>query len=100
MTCHCLLKTVTYMIETTGKNVHDVVVKLQEGIDRISTWFSQNKLTVNASKCCSMLIGSNHKVRNDVTRNSLGLVLNGVLIENRDNYTYLGVQIDSLLNFD
>ena len=47
-----------------------------------------------------MLIGSNHKVQNDVTRNSLGLVLNEVLIENRDNYTYLGVQIDSFLNFD
>ena len=87
-------------IEVVGKTVNEVVSSLQTQIDNLNIWFKHNRLTVNASKSCSMLIGSRQKIGNDASRSSLGLFLNGEPINNQTTYNYLGLTIDCFLSFD
>ena len=82
-------------MEVVGKTMNEVVSSLQTQIDNLN-----NRLTVNASKSCSMLIGSRQKIGNDASRSSLGLFLNGEPINNQTTYKYLGLTIDCLLSFD
>ena len=49
-------------IEVVGKTMNEVVSSLQTQIDNLNIWFKHNRLTVNASKSCSMLIGSRKKL--------------------------------------
>ena len=88
------------MTEATGSTVEDVIWSLQKNIDKLNIWFKHNQLTVNASKCCTLLIGSRQRISNYVNLPSLGLYIDGVQIENRTNYSYLGVNLDSFLTFD
>ena len=87
-------------IEVVGKTMNEVVSSLQTQIDNLNIWFKHIRFTVNASKPCSMLIGSRQKIGNDASRSSLGLFLNGEPINNQTTYKYLGLTIDCFLSFD
>ena len=55
---NCNLYADDTMLDATGKAVHEVTDSLQLEIKKLSLWFKHNHLTTNATKSCSMLIGS------------------------------------------
>ena len=97
---NCNLYADDTMLDEIGESVNEVVTSLQCEIDKLSVWFKHNHLTTNASKSCSMLIGSRQRINNFVNKPDLGLSLDGIIISNHSSYRYLGVQIDSFLSFD
>ena len=97
---NCSLYADDAMTEATGTSVEEVVTSLQCNINQLNDWFKHNHLTVNASKCCTMLIGSRQRIGDFVSLPTIGLCLDGVQITNSNTYTYLGVHFDSLLTFD
>ena len=97
---NCNLYADDTMLDEIGESVNEVVTSLQCEIDKLSVWFKHNHLTTNASKSCSMLIGSRQRINNFVNKPDLGLSLDGTIISNHSSYRYLGVQIDSFLSFD
>ena len=70
-------------IKCTGHTVSDVVCSLQQEIDKLSNWFKHNHITVNPTKSCSMIIGWRHQIGRFVYNPTLGLKLDGQLIENK-----------------
>ena len=66
---------------------------LQSDIDRISDWVSCNNLTLNPSKCKSMIIS---RKRNSV--HPPQLILNGTPLEQVETFKYLGVLLSSELS--
>ena len=79
------------MTEATGSTVEEVVTSPQCNINQLNDWFKHNHLTVNASKCCTMLIGTHQRIGDFVSLPTIGLCLDGVQITNSNTYTYLGV---------
>ena len=63
---------------------------LQPDLDKISNWFSYNKLSLNTSKC---------EVMNFGLRNRTQLTLLGQKLPVKDSAKYLGVYLDSKLTF-
>jgi hypothetical protein len=88
------------LIQAQGETVDDVVKSLQNDLDILSKWCERNKLTINVSKSCSMLIGSRQRISLYCNLPNLGLTLNGQDLCNKCNYTYLGVEVDSYLTWD
>ena len=52
MTCLCMLKIAVYYVADA---MTEVVTSLQCKINQHNDWFKRNHLTVNASKCCTIL---------------------------------------------
>ena len=50
------------MIEASRHTIETVIDSLQSQIDSLCNWFKHNRLNVNASKSCSMIIGSRQRV--------------------------------------
>ena len=88
------------MLDATSASFNEVVTFLRCEIDKLSVWFKHNHLTTNASKSCTMLIGSRQRINDFVNKPDLGLSLDGTIISNHSGYRYLGFQIDSFLSFD
>ena len=90
------------MLDATGKTIDEVTDSLQLEINKLwsKLWFKHNHLTTNATKSCTMLIGSRQRIKDYVNRPNLGLNLDGDVIRNQTNCRYLGVDIDSYLSFD
>ena len=97
---NCNLYADDTMLDATGKTIDEVTDSLQLEIDKLSLWFKHNHLTTNATKSCTMLIGSRQCIKDYVNRPNLGLTLDGDVIRNQTNCRYLGVDIDSYLSFD
>ena len=86
------------MIEIRAKNVNEALIILQNEIDKLSHWCVSNKLTINVSKSCSMLIGCPQRTSEYCNLYTLGLTINGETLCNKAEYTYLGLKIDSKLS--
>ena len=97
---NCNLYADDTLLDATGKTIDKVTESLQLELNKLSLWFKQNHLTTNASKSCTMLIGSRQRIKDYVNRPNSGLTLDGDLIRNQINCRYLGVDIDSYLSFD
>ena len=96
------------MIEIRAKNVNEAIIIVQNEIDKLSHWCVSNKLTINVSKSCSMLIGCPQRTSEycnlDTSEycnlDTLGLTINGETLCNKAEYTYLGLKIDSKLSWN
>ena len=44
-------------------NISDLQMKLQKCVDSISQWYFKNRLTVNASKCKMMILGTSARLK-------------------------------------
>ena len=86
---NCSLYADDAMTEATGSTVEEVVSSLQCNINQL-----------NASKWCTMLIGTHQLIGDFVSLPTIGLCLDGVQITNSDTFTYLGVHFDSFLTFN
>lgn len=67
--------------------------QVNQELEKISTWFQDNKLTLNVEKTNFMLI---HRRNQPI---ELNLKLNGIKITQKDQIKYLGIFIDEKLNW-
>lgn len=81
------------LIWIAGVNVIDVTEQLNIQLEKISNWLKLNKLKLNTEKTKFMVI-TNRKVNNDVV-----IKIDSEVIEKVEIMKYLGIQIDSKLNF-
>ena len=53
------------MLDVHAATVDDTVTLLQttKKIDKMSVWCAQNRLSINISKTCSMLIGTRQRIK-------------------------------------
>ena len=88
------------MLEVTASTVDEIKFFLQLELNKLSHWCAKNKLTINVSKSCSMLIGSNLRIFEYYDVESLGLQVQGEVLLNKNNFTYLGLEVDSKLSWN
>ena len=80
----------------SGNSVEDVIRKLQNGLNDVSDWLSNNHLSINAEKSIFMIISSQSKVENlDIQTSTLNL--DGKVLHQIDNISYLGIHINEKL---
>ena len=81
----------------SGVNSEEAANKLQLSIDKFAGWCESNALTINISKTKVMAFGSRHKVKK--TRN-VKIKLANELLKQVPSYKYLGMILDSTLNYN
>ena len=81
----------------SGLSCEDACSKLQQSINLFVLWCSINKLTINAKKTKLMMFGSRQKVKR-----SKGAVVKvgGAKLSQVPSFKYLGMTLDSTLNFN
>jgi hypothetical protein len=92
------LQLVVFADDTNAVMSADCITKLNQAINRaltaFSVWFSVNNLTLNSSKTKSILFKTNPRCSD-----SLLLEMNGKVVETVEVVKFLGVLIDSNLNW-
>ena len=88
------------MLDVHAATVDDTVTLLQTEIDKMSVWCARNRLSINISKTCSMLIGTRQRIKDYCGLKTLGLKIQGLLLCNQTKYTYLGLDIDCYLSWN
>ena len=76
-----------------GNNLKDTISQITDDIDKLSEWFSYNKLTVNLDKSKCMYFGKS--VQDELVQ----VNVKGVRLECVNSFTYLGIIIDNKLQF-
>lgn len=83
-------------IHSSSTSLATLQSQIQEDLDSVTTWMSSNRLSLNATKTVSMLIGPYQKVKN----HSLDVTLNNTKICSVSSTKYLGLHIDCHLNWN
>ena len=95
--CNVALYADDTVIWAKGRNIFEIQDKLQQDLLNVTDWLCDNKLSINATKCKSMLISSpHHPIRNL----ELSVRINDCILECVSSYKYLGVYLDSTLTFN
>ena len=84
------------VIYVSGTTIGEINDKLQNTINNVHDWYSQNKLKINTDKTKSMLIKNNHVIP---TQN-LNIRLGNQCLENVQHIRYLGLEIDENLTWE
>ena len=84
------------VIYCSGKSFDEVNVKLQNTLDKFTSWCSKNALTINTKKTKIMAFGSKNKIKK---AKNINILINKEIIGNVPTYKYLGVNLDQSLNF-
>ena len=80
---------------TSGKDIDQLPLVLQEELNCVLDWFSANRLFVNTSKSNSILIGSKQLLNS----RSLNIKINNIQLEQVSSIKLLGVYIDNNLTW-
>ena len=82
-------------IFTTGKSINDVIEAMNEELKKVVIWLNANKLSLNVRKTHYMIFhGKNRKIE---TNHSIQI--NSELIERVDSTKFIGVIMDTKLNW-
>ena len=81
----------------SGVNSAEAADKLQHSLNKFATWCSENSLTINISKTKIMAFGSRQKVKK---AKNVDIRLNDVHLKQVPSYKYLGMILDSTLNYN
>lgn len=84
---------IAYCQGTTLTEVND---KLQDCVSQLSSWYQNNKLSVNTTKSEIMLVTSNRRVISD----QLNIMINGENLKYVECANYLGMKIDCHLSWN
>ena len=85
------------VILQSGDNIADIVYSMQTDLDSYGTWCKANKLTINTKKSNFVIYGTNQKLSR--IRHCDIQLCNEPLIRTH-TYKYLGVYLDSHLNYN
>ena len=95
--CNIKLYADDTVLYQSGINSHETAAKLQTSLDLFVRWCSINKLTINIKKTKTMVFGTRHKVKK---AKNLDIVINKEHLKLVPSYKYLGLIVDSTLNFN
>ena len=84
------------LLYSSGETVHEVQNNLQATTNSATSWYKNNKLSINASKSTSMLIHSHHKSINS----TLSINVNNDKLSLGTSAPYIGVTIDQTLQWN
>ena len=93
--CRSLLYADDTVVYCGHQNPKIIRKLMQEDLGRIQKWCNDNRLSLNVKKTKIMTFMSDH--RRKILPN-LKFYMNGAHLEEVDDYTYLGVEIDNCLN--
>ena len=80
-----------------GKNINELIVKMNKELSELSEWLIANKLSLNASKTHYVLFNPGRVgPRHSPTTN---LVINNCILSEKSSTMFLGVVLDSKLNW-
>ena len=95
--CSNLLKFILFADDTTvllrSHCLHDLNNKLANEVQKVVTWFSANNLVINLSKTNCMLFS------NKSGNPRLSIIIDNLILEEKDVVTFLGVDIDNKLTW-
>ena len=83
------------VLYVSAKTAFTECVSLDNGLSKLASWCSLNKLRINIKKTKCLIVD----LQNDTT-NYPKPKLNGQPLDQVDSYNYLGVSIDNKLEFD
>ena len=86
--------TLVYLI---GQDVAEVINTINQELETLYKWLTQNGLSLNTEKTKFMIIKSKFNTISNTNHN--GIFINGQRIEQVDQYKYLGVKVDEYLTF-
>ena len=78
------------VIYTTGSRPDDVMMKIQEDIQRVEQWMKSNQLVLNLTKTKSLLFGTAQKLAGTT---DFKILIQGKEIDRVSNFCYLGVTL-------
>lgn len=78
-----------------GHTINAILTTVQKDLDRVNEWFQQNLLTINTNKTNYIIFAAKNKKYTQNTE----LKINGKTIQKKSNEKYLGLILDSYLNF-
>lgn len=84
---------------TSSKDVSRAEQRVNDDLERIDEWLTQNGLVSNTKKSEVMLIGSRPSVENTCKLQIL-ILFNGKSLNQPNHFRYLDVNIDSCLNWN
>ena len=79
-------------IYSASTSLTDLELMMQDDLHSLSQWLLYNRLTINAKKSKVMLLGTNHRLKQS---RPIYLYINGIKLEQVNEYLYLGVILDS-----
>jgi len=79
-----------------SNNPNHIESMLNAELSQLSTWFHNNRLTLNISKTKWMLMGSSKRINNC---HDLEIKIDDICLEKVTSYKYLGVILDSCLTY-
>ena len=80
----------------SGNNLSEQIERIQSDLVLLHTWLTQNKLKLNVKKS-SYIIFDKNKILNDTVPQ---ILVNGIILNRAYNVKYLGLYIDSKLNWN
>ena len=95
--CNIALYADDTVLYTAGKNFERTVANMQEDLDALSLWCIDNGISMNVEKTQLMLFGQPKKLKEHPTFN---IVYNGSPLQSVSHYKYLGMTLDSQLNYN
>ena len=84
------------VIYTTGSRPDDVMMKIQEDIQRVEQWMKSNQLVLNLAKTKSLLFGTAQKLAGAT---DFKILIQGKEIDRVSKFCYLGVTLDENLSW-
>ena len=85
------------VIYSKKKSLDQATAYLQDDLDGLSQWCTQNGLTINVNKTKVMFYGNRAKIN---ASNMPDFYINGQPIDRTKAYTYLGIKLDEQLSLD
>ena len=95
--CEMALYADDTVLYTAQNNFDHSVRKLQGDLDRLSLWCAANGIKMNTSKTKVMVFGSNCMIKK---LPDFEITCDGVPLQKVASYKYLGITLDSQLNFN
>lgn len=92
---HCILFADDTTVFILGRNVRFLKIKMQREIELLSTWMSDNMLSVNVNKTKLMLFTPKGYIHNE----DMTLKMNGQQVEFVNEFKFLGVWLDEHLTW-
>ena len=94
---HMLLYADDIILTVSHKDPQQASMLLQEDINQLVKWCTSHGMTINAKKTKTVWYGEGKKVKAGKAHD---IIIKGVPLETPDEYTYLGVKLDSQLKLD